>query len=902
MIGSKLHAQTLNFATLVGGSSGEEVLSTCFDQDKNIIVAGKFRGNCDFDPSANDYILDAGGTSWTDAFIAKYDSTGSFLWAHGTGGTNDDEATSVAVDSQGNVIVCGYLNGNVDMDPGVIDTFTMASGFTNEYPFIQKFDPSGNLIWQKYFVTTSDNWGGDVDIDENENVIWGFHCDGFFTANINGNDSTFTSQSYYQDLFVMKISPTGTIEWCQQLAGTDTGRVWSVDTDNLNNIIIGGEYRGNMDFDPNIGTYFKNAPYMSDFCMKLNEFGEFDWMIRVADSISPASWSNKIFETQCLPNGDIIGLSNIEGHNVFKLASNGAVKWSIFNDNNNYSNHIYGMAVDSVGNVYSTYRFLDSTDVNPGTGINMKFSYGNCGVSATNVGIVLQKINPSGNFVWAKTIKNCGSRINDLDCYKDGTLTINGAISTGFDLTNLGGQEMTSSSGSGDFLISTISQDICSNLVINLDTITSLNCVDSAYFNISGTGGVVPYKYSFNNLPFDVNNTYYSSLSGINGLIIQDSVGCQNSTQVFLTAPTVPNGFDLDAHMITDSYRPGFTSVVSLDAFSDGCDLVSGQLKFTLDPQVSLISSSPTPSQTIGDTLIWSFTDLNYDSAHIVPNLILETSQSAIIGDTVRFDLRITPIQGDFDSTNNTKQYCFPVLNGYDPNDKKVYPTGVCEPGYIVNSQKLTYTVRFQNTGNSEAINIYLIDSLSDYLDLNTTRILASSDPMYTEVVPGNSLKFVFNNINLPDSSVSLEESQGYVIFEILPLPNLSYGDEILNDARIYFDFNPPILTNETKNTIFIGDLTNWECWMDIEEVVEKANFSVFPNPTRDMIHINSKVGNLDYNIIILDANGRKFESPTVKTNNQTSTIDISSFNRGVYFLQIQMDNIKEVIKIIKCN
>ena len=151
---------------------------------------------------------------------------------------------------------------------------------------------------------------------------------------------------------------------------------------------------------------------------------------------------------------------------------------------------------------------------------------------------------------------------------------------------------------------------------------------------------------------------------------------------------------------------------------------------------------------------------------------------------------------------NNVKNYVIPITGSYDPNDKSVYPQGICDDRYILNSDTLTYTIRFQNTGTAEAINIFILDTLSTLFDINTFKIVASSHAMVTELLPDNVLKFKFDNIYLPDSGANEIESHGYVIFEILPLPDLANFSVIDNNAAIYFDFNEPIITNSTHNTL----------------------------------------------------------------------------------------------------
>lgn len=63
-----------------------------------------------------------------------------------------------------------------------------------------------------------------------------------------------------------------------------------------------------------------------------------------------------------------------------------------------------------------------------------------------------------------------------------------------------------------------------------------------------------------------------------------------------------------------------------------------------------------------------------------------------------------------------------------------------------------------------------------------------------------NAIKFRFEGIKLPDSGPGYWGSMGSVTYAIAQQKNL--GTMIRNTAAIYFDYNAPIITNTTLNTI----------------------------------------------------------------------------------------------------
>jgi hypothetical protein len=137
-----------------------------------------------------------------------------------------------------------------------------------------------------------------------------------------------------------------------------------------------------------------------------------------------------------------------------------------------------------------------------------------------------------------------------------------------------------------------------------------------------------------------------------------------------------------------------------------------------------------------------------------------------------------------------------------DPNDLAVAPVGCGPNGNIVGDKPLTYTVRFENIGSGAAHNILIFDALDADLDLSSLKILQTSHPMGGyQIAFGNTLAMGFEGIDLPGIG-DPANNKGYVVFSISPKPNLANGTTIVNTAEITFDFNEPVVTNTTLNTI----------------------------------------------------------------------------------------------------
>ncbi len=264
------------------------------------------------------------------------------------------------------------------------------------------------------------------------------------------------------------------------------------------------------------------------------------------------------------------------------------------------------------------------------------------------------------------------------------------------------------------------------------------------------------------------------------------------------------NPYDFNVNIIANTFRPVVSSTITVIANNYSCVPKSGELKVTLPADVAYNSASIAPANIIGNDLYWNVTDLNYDRSFVV-RVSVTPDINLNVGDSVCFTGHTTPEANDINISNNLKTYCFPVVNSYDPNDKQVYPQGICDDKFTKRSDlPLTYTIRFQNTGNAPALNVNIVDSLSNLLDRSSLRVVGSSHPMVVDTTANNNnnINFVFNNINLPDSTSSPELSQGYVIFELDEIAAHTDTSRIENKSYIYFDTNAPIITNTVKNTI----------------------------------------------------------------------------------------------------
>jgi uncharacterized repeat protein (TIGR01451 family) len=175
------------------------------------------------------------------------------------------------------------------------------------------------------------------------------------------------------------------------------------------------------------------------------------------------------------------------------------------------------------------------------------------------------------------------------------------------------------------------------------------------------------------------------------------------------------------------------------------------------------------------------------------------------------------------------------ITSSFDPNYISVKPDG-CITSAVTN---LEYGIGFENTGNDTAHNIYILDTLSPYLDVNTLQVVAASANMNVMKLKNgtqNIIKFDFPHIMLPDSSHT-GYANGVIFFTINTKAGIASGSNIPNEAGIYFDDNPVVLTNTALNTV------NCPITTQVAATGNKIKTAIYPNPATFELTITTDQG-----------------------------------------------------------
>ena len=347
-------------------------------------------------------------------------------------------------------------------------------------------------------------------------------------------------------------------------------------------------------------------------------------------------------------------------------------------------------------------------------------------------------------------------------------------------------------------------------------------------------------------------------------------------------ALTCKPGFDVGVQSISTNgiIFPGQNHVLNVNAgdithwYNLNCASgIGGMLSFSVNGPVTFLSPAAGALNPIaaGNVFTYNIADFGTINNDTDFQLIFQTDTTAQGGDVICVNATVTPISGDNYQTNNTYTFCYNVVNSYDPNIKETYPENV-QPGF---NDWITYTIHFQNTGNAPAFNIRLADTLDAMLDLETFQVINYSHQNLINLT-GNVLNVRFPNIQLPDSTTNSAGSIGFIQYRAKAKATWVAPYQIKNTTYIYFDYNAPIVTNTTLNTILIptGLHNQTETFMNL-----------YPNPSNGSFTIELNTKEKQF-IQVFDITDNVVLSQSIE--NGKTIIDGSLLASGIYNINIK--------------
>lgn len=228
-----------------GSSSYDYARKIVVTSTNDIIVVGEFGGSFDFDPSAGGNTTLNAGTG-KNGFVAKYDSSGNFIWAFGLGDPSSyDLVSNIDIDVFDNFYIIGSFQGTTDFNPGS-GTANLSSA--NDALFVAKYNSAGTYKWAFKVAASSSITASGISIDSLSNV----YITGAFsgTADFNPTSGVLNlTSSANDDIFIAKYSTSSSLVWAHQIGSSGDDIGIDIDATASGIFYLTGHIEGTCDFD-----------------------------------------------------------------------------------------------------------------------------------------------------------------------------------------------------------------------------------------------------------------------------------------------------------------------------------------------------------------------------------------------------------------------------------------------------------------------------------------------------------------------------------------------------------------------------------------------------------------------------------------------------------------------------
>ena len=332
----------------------DEAIAIAADNTGNVYITGRSQGS----NSGFDYVT------------IKYDTDGNEEWVQRYGGTGDDEAIAIALDNQGNVLVTGYATIG-----STFDYATIKYNSDGIELWVQTYNGPGNSLDQASSVAVDDQgnvYVTGVSVDNNSGRDYAtvkYNTDGAeqWVSRYNGPgnfDDLASSISVDQagnvyvtgssigasndnDYATIKYSTNGVEQWVKRYnnitGGTD--QATAIKVDNFQNIYVTGNSQGSgTNFDYSTIKYDTNGNVLWTSRYNYQLLNGDDWAYSLA-----LDNSGNVYVT-----GISTGFS-MGDYLTVKYNSDGIEQWNQrYNGPNNRFDQANSIAVDNLGYVYVT--------------------------------------------------------------------------------------------------------------------------------------------------------------------------------------------------------------------------------------------------------------------------------------------------------------------------------------------------------------------------------------------------------------------------------------------------------------------------------------------------------------------------------------------------------------------
>lgn len=402
-------------------------------------------------------------------------------------------------------------------------------------------------------------------------------------------------------------------------------------------------------------------------------------------------------------------------------------------------------------------------------------------------------------------------------------------------------------------------------------------------WSYSSTGSnITSYSWSYGDgatgTGMNVTKTYGTAGSYTVCHFIATADGCKDTTCKTVIAP--PPGRNLKV----SHWGSPYVKVASVGKYvyiyyhNVGTTTENAIVEYKYPAGMTVTYSSVTPLSNAGNVVAFAVGSLAPGQSGSI-YIKLSVPSSFTLGSYKCDTSVILPVASDVVPSNNTSYECDSVVSSWDPNDKMPNPKGKGEEGAISpDTKEISYLVRFENEGNWRTYKVRVEDEIDPSFDINSL-LLGDASHEFRLVKSNRKLIWYFDDIELTPKSVDPTRSHGYIQYSLKLNEGLPLGTQIKNTAYIYFDGNPAIVTNATKNTLKNADagssISNSKSENFDFDILRKENVLTF-TAKENMSAIR-----------LYDLNGKLILSE--EPNKKEYRIEVNGMSNSMYIIHIDM-------------
>lgn len=327
-----------------------------------------------------------------------------------------------------------------------------------------------------------------------------------------------------------------------------------------------------------------------------------------------------------------------------------------------------------------------------------------------------------------------------------------------------------------------------------------------------------------------------------------------------------------------DELKAGDTIQALVKIENHGAEtLEKGTILLTHDLPLANFSSWPTADDYNGIQAVYTLSDLKpFESQYIKVQFLMPYTATDEDEYNVQIKTGSLLTESDATSTDNTSDVNLSI--GKRGNSGMAVEKSSDLGNSIPQNKKTwTYTVDFKNVGSSMVDKAVVIDTLSDKLPLRRV-VLESFYPTNAKysIQQGRILVVTFDPANLNTVEASPSSSKGWIQYSLDLYDQLSVSTKVDNVA--YVDFNSRWRSNSENCQVQVveSSLRNKDLSM--------IALDVYPNPTRDKVHVQWMSKEIGKNYQVLNVSGKVVLNGNIGAGSMD--LDLSNLNEGVYILR----------------